>query len=391
MHGPNYMFIFVVLFLLFSISWLIYRILKSQTDAFRSAGARWAYWLLTVSAVAVIFTNRWLYQLGVPADWFALPVLWIIAQLLTLPLLVVLLGGSWLWHKLGGGGKTSINRSRRSFLRNAFGAVPLLAFAGSARGVYNAEEQLVVQRYTLALPQLPPSLDQFRLVQISDTHVGAFFDLAKLERVLDIIRQEQPHILVITGDLIDDLELLEQTVAKLSGLHGKIPYGIYFCWGNHEYFRNIDAIRQALANSPVRVLTNQSARILDGEIPFYLAGVDYPWAREAGGQETVRREFFAEAMQDVPEKAFTVLLSHHPDFIENAFAAGIPLTLAGHTHGGQIGIFGHSLLPLSYRYMRGFYRQGQSQAYVSVGTGHWLPFRLGCPAEISVFTFQLPT
>jgi len=92
------------------------------------------------------------------------------------------------------------------------------------------------------------------------------------------------------------------------------------------------------------------------------------------------------ALSSIPAGACRILISHHPDFIEDAFAAGIPLTLTGHTHGGQVYLFGKSLLPVQYRYMRGIYRQNGLYAYVHVGTGHWLPFRVDCPPEIAVFT-----
>lgn len=389
MHGPSYVFLIGTLSLLTGISYLIYRILKTRTAAFERPWTVGVYWGITVLMIGGLYTSRWLYAAGVPASWFALPVLWIVTLLLLVPLLLILLGVEYGQARLTGRDSAG-GMSRRGFLRRAFAATPLLALGGSARGVYNAEQQLVVQRYTLQWPELPPALEDFKIVQLSDTHVGTFFGLDKLDRALAVVRQEHPHLLVITGDLIDDLELLDETVARLTALSGQIPYGIYFCWGNHEYFRNFDQIEAVLKQSPVKILRNSSALVLDGEKPFYLAGVDYPWAKDGQEQETVRQDLFQQAMRTVPAKAFTVLLSHHPDFIDNAFAAGIPLTLSGHTHGGQIGLFGHSLLPLSYRYMRGFYRQGDRQGYVSTGTGHWLPFRLGCPAEVGVFTFRLP-
>jgi predicted MPP superfamily phosphohydrolase len=102
----------------------------------------------------------------------------------------------------------------------------------------------------------------------------------------------------------------------------------------------------------------------------------------------IRKKYLQQGLAKIPENAFKVLLSHHPDFIEDAFAANIPLTLAGHTHGGQVNVARHSLLPLNYKYMRGLYRQGNLAGYVSTGAGNWLPFRIGCPPEVSVFTLS---
>jgi len=89
-----------------------------------------------------------------------------------------------------------------------------------------------------------------------------------------------------------------------------------------------------------------------------------------------------------PSNAFTVMIAHHPDFLFDGFANKIPLTLAGHTHGGQVVIGGVPVSPLPYRYMRGLYQENQGYGYVSSGAGHWIPFRFGCPPEISIFTLR---
>ena len=120
-------------------------------------------------------------------------------------------------------------------------------------------------------------------------------------------------------------------------------------------------------------------------------GVDYPWADLSHNginvSDSKRQQCFAAANQDVPLSAFKVLIGHHPNVLFDGFAASIPLTLAGHTHGGQVVIGGKTLLS-SYHYMRGLYLENGVYGYVSSGAGHWLPFRLGCPPEISVFTLQ---
>jgi len=138
-------------------------------------------------------------------------------------------------------------------------------------------------------------------------------------------------------------------------------------------------------------MDNSSKLIIPGQRPFYLMGVDYPWENIARSginvSDSRRKQFFASANQDVPHDAFKVLIGHHPDIVFDGFDARIPLTLAGHTHGGQVVIAGKSLLS-SYHYMRGLYRENGVYGYVSSGAGHWFPFLLGCPPEISVFTLK---
>jgi predicted MPP superfamily phosphohydrolase len=253
-------------------------------------------------------------------------------------------------------------------------------------GTYSARFEMAVRRLELPFRKLPPALRGFKIAQISDTHVGTFFTLDRLDEVIELVKQEKPDMVVITGDLIDDLTLLRPCIAKLSQFAAVIPYGIYYCWGNHEYFRDIKRIREELLKSPIHVLGNSNAPIVVGETTFYMLGVDYPWATTNPEKKEKQRQFLAKAQANIPDEAFKILLAHHSDFIADGFANEIPLTLSGHTHGGQINLLGHSLLPIKYQYMRGLYQENHNYGYVNVGAGQWFPFRIGCPPEISIFT-----
>ena len=106
-----------------------------------------------------------------------------------------------------------------------------------------------------------------------------------------------------------------------------------------------------------------------------------------------KHEFLSEAMKNVPQDAICILLAHHPEFIDDAIEFNIPLTMTGHTHGSQFGIFGIPLFPV-FKYTRGMFEHigsdGQTKCYgyVHVGNGSWFPFRLGCPPEIAYFTLK---
>ena len=286
--------------------------------------------------------------------------------------------------------KDSLDMSRRNFLKTTCIAVPYLSFGLAAEGVINAHSKIVFTRHQLTLPDLSPIFDGFKIAQITDTHIGPYFKMDKLKRVVDMIQGEKPHLLVITGDFIDDVSLLPPTFEILNPLAAKLPYGAYFCWGNHEYHRNnFNIIKKYFDQSPVIVLRNESKLIDKADSPLYLAGVDYPFAgRDEQKKALLRQKYLTRALKEIPSNAITILISHHSDFIEEAFAADIPLTLTGHTHGGQAAIFGKSLLPVSYKYMLGMYSHKNLHAYVSTGTGHWMPFRFNCPAEIAVFTLR---
>ncbi len=404
-HGPSVVSLLVVFLLLTGITWLGSRILFKWHEVYAGQKVRNAYWGATMLSVAILIFSRWLRPAGgFPGEWFRysiyLAYVWMVGLVF---MLVVLLAGYVVKHlvrkfvakemehgqeQAGSAQVESIGQqgiTRRQFLQGVAAAIPAVPLAISAYGVIGGDNQIILNRYSLAFPQLPPALNGFKIAQISDTHIGSFFGMDKLDRVLSMVKQEQPQLLVITGDLIDDLALLPATMERLVAFQAQMPQGIFYCWGNHEYFRDIGRIRKALYSSPIAVLENGNRAVHSG---LYLAGVDYPWSKNKAGQEAVQRDYFSQAIRGVPSDAFTVLLTHHPAFFDNAFAAGVPLSLAGHTHGGQVNVFGKSLLPVQYKYMRGMFRQGDSCGYVSVGTGHWLPLRIGCTAEVSVFTLQ---
>ncbi len=400
-HGPSTVMIVLFFLLLAGVTWLGSRILAKWHPLYSGKRLQYGYWAATVFAVATLVFSRWLRPAdGFPGEWFRyclyVAYIWLVGLVF---MLVVLLAGYVVRQALrlfstaaATGGTSPADPAaparepgitRRQFLQGAVAAVPAVPLVISAYGVLGGDHYIGLNRHTLAFPQLPRALAGFRIAQISDTHIGPFFGMDKLDRVLNMIKQEAPQLLVITGDLVDDLDLLAPTMDRLTAFQPLLPYGIFFCWGNHEYFRDIGRIRWALANSPVTVLENKNQPVVNN---LYLAGVDYPWGRNKADVADVRKRYFSQAVQGIPAGAFPVLLAHHPDFFDNAFAGGIPFSLAGHTHGGQVNVFGKSLLPVEYKYMRGLYRQGDSCGYVSVGAGHWLPLRLGCPAEVSVFT-----
>ncbi|WP_094603041.1 3',5'-cyclic adenosine monophosphate phosphodiesterase CpdA [Sporomusa silvacetica DSM 10669] len=396
-HSPSIVAMLIVFSILLGIMWLGGRILAKWHPVYAGKRARAGYWLVTALAVVILIFSRWLRPLsGFPGEWFRYFIyaayVWMVGLVF---MLVVLLAGHvvrLLVRKLGQQSKplqaekmVPGGLTRREFLQGAITVVPAVPFAMSAYGVIGGDTQIVANRYTLSFGQLPLALDGFTIAQISDTHIGPFFGMDKLERVLDMVRQDEPQLLAITGDLVDDLDLLAPTIKQLTDFQAELPHGIFFCWGNHEYFRDISRIRKALYSSPITVLENSQQAVKDG---LYLAGVDYPWGKNKAEQETKRQDYFAQSVSKIPADAFTVLLTHHPDFLDNAFMAGVPLSLAGHTHGGQVAIFGTSVLPVQYKYMKGMFRQNGSYGYVSAGAGHWLPLRIGCPAEVSFFKLK---
>lgn len=392
--------VLIILALITFLSWLNYRLLARLFYSYRTQLVKSVYLICSVITIVVIGYG-WSRQplFAVPDEKVYLylvygTVAWLLGQII----LLVFQPFIYVAHRLIKGkgavdipqnASVSPGMTRRDFLHNTLAVTPLVAFGLSTRGIYEAQTEMVVERHSLVVPTLPADLNGFKIGQISDTHLGSYFDLEKLDTVINLLVQEKPDLVVITGDFVDDLKLLKPAIDRINELQGLIPHGIYFCYGNHEYFRNIELVRAELQKSKFMVLDNKNTLIVPGQRPFYLMGVDYPWGdashKGINVSDSRRQQCFAAASQNIPPDAFKVLIAHHPDFLINGFADKIPLTLAGHTHGGQVVIRGKSIQS-SYTYMNGLYQENGVYGYVSRGTGHWFPFRLGCPPEISIFT-----
>lgn len=297
-----------------------------------------------------------------------------------IPLGIVMAAVNWRAKKTTG----EEQASRRQFLRKAIWAVPAVTAGGGVVRAYEGAKEVQVNHIDLVFRSLPEYLKDYKLAQISDVHIGPFIDLKDFDKITQTVLNEKPDRLVITGDLIDDLDFLNPLCGRLEELFPKIPDGIDYILGNHEYFKNLPRVLEAFSGISMRMHRNTSLRLSGGSWPVYLAGVEYSFDRSGEQRET----YLKEALANVPSEAFTILLAHHPDFIENAFAHNIPVTLSGHTHGGQIVVGGTALVPVGTKYFKGMYRDGTKYGYVNNGTGHWFPVRYNCPREITIFTFR---
>ena len=258
-------------------------------------------------------------------------------------------------------------------------AVPLLALALTAVGFLNARRLAQVKRVTVPLAGLAPGLAGFRIVQITDIHVGPTIKANHLQAIVDRVNALEPDVVAITGDLVDgSVAELRSQVAPLAGLRAR--HGVYFVTGNHEYYSGVHGWVQELGRLGIRVLHNEHVVLQHGGAPLVLAGVpDY------GGHhfDPAHRSDPAAALAGAPEGAPRVLLAHQPRTAAAAAQAGFDLQLSGHTHGGQF-LPWTFFVPLQQPYTAGLHQLGRLMVYVSRGTGYWgPPKRLGAPSEIS--------
>ncbi len=271
---------------------------------------------------------------------------------------------------------------------------PLFALATSLYGNRIERLQEVENFFDIPINNLPAELENFKIAQISDVHLGAYFSLDRLEKLLQRIADSKPDLLAITGDIFDDNSINAKAIKIVDSFCDKFKFGIWYCHGNHEHHRGVPSIEAELHKTKIHWLVNSSENVTAN---LYMLGVDYPPTApvmSSGGRGNLdeqfykqKREFLEKALKNVPYDAVCVLLAHHPEFIDDGAEKNIPLTLTGHTHGGQIGFLGLPLLPL-FKYTRGMVKIKNSFGYVHVGNGSWFPFRLGCTPEIAYFILK---
>ncbi|RKX26795.1 MAG: hypothetical protein DRP45_02645 [Candidatus Zixiibacteriota bacterium] len=275
------------------------------------------------------------------------------------------------------------DRTRRLFFKGAAAAVPLATVVTGLGGIGRAFATAKVSKKQFAYEGLEPGLQGLRILHLSDLHLAHYVTLEDLEQTLLRAETLSPDLILITGDIADDLTLLPDALELIAGLRPRL--GAYATVGNHEHFRGITEVRRLFSKSPVALLVDEGVFLATGNSSVFVAGINDPIA-----MHSVSTEFFqssiALSLSNNPPDCFTILMSHRPDAFPFAARQSVDLTLAGHTHGGQIGFLGRSLLErhLPEKYLWGHYEIDNSQLYTSCGMGHWFPFRLGCPPEAPV-------
>lgn len=300
------------------------------------------------------------------------------------PLVLALLASALLAR---GGARATASRGRRSFLQAGAAALPAVAVTASATGFAGAStpQRLPIVRVRIA--HLHPDLEGFRILQLSDLHLGVQFTTVDLVAALDRAAALEPDLIVLTGDVADDLGELERALAIV---HERRPrLGVFAALGNHEYMHGISRTRPVYERSAVRLLVDEGETLTVGAAKLHVLGVDDLDGRSASDDDFYRGAV-ARALAGAPEGAFRLLLCHRPEGFDAAADQAVELTLSGHTHGGQLGAFGVSALTalLANGRVWGLYRKARSQLYTTSGFGHWFPFRLGCPTETPLIVLE---
>jgi len=277
--------------------------------------------------------------------------------------------------------------TRRELLVRTSSALPagglVLAGAGAVQGFGTAE----LVQLEMAFPDLPPALDGFKLLHYTDMHLGTYVDLLEVERLVELGRRADADLVVLTGDMSDDLDRYLPALRRFESLDP--TYGVLASIGNHEYFRGIKQSLIAYARTHVEMLIEKGVELDVGGARLYVGGADDPRVLR-GDKMAFMERTVNEALDGAPSEAFRVLLSHRPEGFVPASQAGFHLTLSGHTHGAQLGFDGKSVLEdfLPDRFLWGAYASGDKRLYTSSGAGHWFPFRIGCPREVPLVVLR---
>jgi predicted MPP superfamily phosphohydrolase len=279
-------------------------------------------------------------------------------------------------------------RGRRLLAARRWGATAaVLAMALSAIGVWQAVRVPDVKTLEIALPKLPPELDGFRLVQLTDLHASRLLQAPWMQAVVNKTNGLKPDLIVITGDLVDGTtDARAADVLPLQALRAR--HGVYAIPGNHEYYAEYQRWLPAFEHLGLRLLLNEHVTLTPNGQRLVLAGVTDKMAAAYG--EDVPD--VTRALNGVPATDPVILLSHRPVGAAQNARAGAGLQLSGHTHGGQI-LGPHLLTQLANEgYVSGEYDVDGMRLYVSNGAGLWpgFPIRLGRPSEITRIVLRSP-
>ena len=369
----------------------------------------WAYWALSLAGYLIMlgmatgaFQNiKFLQVYGL-----SYLIILLVSKCFMLPFFVIddlRRAGSWLYHQYAGTGTYDASRSRfLSTMGTLAGLLPGMSMIGGA--TLNAYRYRV-QRVEIPVEDLHPDLEGFRIVQISDIHAGSFYFQEPIRQGIELIRKEEPDLVVFTGDLVNTkaeemesfISLFRQATADRHGtisITGNHDYGDYHQWDTPQdkkdnftaFINTHKELGWDLLLNEHRVLSHGAARIGVLGVENFSALPQFP-----------KYGNLAEAKQGLPEVDFTLLLTHDPshwDYEVRSNHRDINLTLSGHTHGFQFGINIPGWIRWSpsqwvYKQWGGLYEKAGQFLYVNTGFG-FLAYagRVGFLPEITLLTLK---
>ena len=261
---------------------------------------------------------------------------------------------------------------------------PIRKFAGTwskkAQIALDEANSLSLEHVEIFLKRLPPKLDGFKIVHLSDTHHSPFTSLDHIKRAVKVANRLKPDIFLLTGDYVShETEYIAPVAAVLGKLKAK--YGIHACLGNHDHWTDAELVTHLFRGEGINVLINEGFRLESKRGSFWLCGVD---------DYMVGKTDVAAALKGSFPDEMKLLLAHNPVIFREAARVGVDLTLSGHTHGGQIKVRNPEKRILPQRKLKaGLHARRNSQIYITRGIGTVVvPMRYQCPPEISLLELR---
>ena len=273
-------------------------------------------------------------------------------------------------------------------IRIGLAAFALLALLLSAWAFLIEPDRLILHEQTIVLPHWPRELDGLRVAVLSDIHAGSpFINTEKLNEIVQRTNETRPDLTVILGDLMVRDRFYRHPLdpamiaSALKGLHARL--GVYAVLGNHDWWFDGPRVQLALTNAQITVLENEVVQVQSNGSSFFLCGISDLWTRPQDIPGT---------LQKIPDGVPAIAITHNPDIFPD-LPARVALTLAGHTHGGQVNLpfIGRPVVPSRYdqRYAAGLIQEGDKQLFVTTGIGtSIIPVRFRVPPEIAILTLM---
>ncbi len=278
------------------------------------------------------------------------------------------------------------DNSRRTFLKTGAVALSAYSFIGATRGVIDRNDFDIIER-TIRIQNLPDAFKGFTIGLMSDIHSSVFMTKPEMDDYVTALNNLHSNVIFVPGDFVNsETEEVYPFAEAFSAL--RAPYGVYGCLGNHDFYADVDVVAKEVDGCGIKLLRNDAVKINKGNSFINLVGVD---DIPINGTPD---PYLDRALSSVQNPNPRILLCHKPYYLETMADRNIDLTLAGHTHGGQI-VFarvGNIIVcpaALFSKYVWGLYKFGHSQMYVTRGIGTvGVPFRINCPPEITKITLQ---
>jgi len=312
---------------------------------------------------------------------------WVVCSLVAFLLALLL----WPARRVARSASALASPGRRQFLERGANAVVAAPFVAGTYGLFYGRLNLEITRQRIRLARLPSAFAGFRIAQLSDIHIGPFMTEDQITKYVRITNDLKPDLIALTGDFVTwDASTQRAVVNALTAL--RAPFGICGCLGNHEAWSGTeDSITRMFREVGIRILRQENVAVSTHGESFNLMGVDFETSRHMGpGNEKFVRRYLEGVESLIAPGMVNILMSHNPDTFDRAAELGIDLSLAGHTHGGQVALefVSPEIAPsrLVTPYVAGWFQKPGGQLYVNRGIGTiGVPIRVGAPPEITVY------